>query len=91
MLKDWEKRFPGRVENMFSALQNIVPSHLMDRSLFPFETIRATGEASEDGDKAFDDEPLPRAEATPAVETAWHAPAGNAAAPKPVIPIATAH
>jgi tRNA 2-thiocytidine biosynthesis protein TtcA len=91
MLKDWEKRFPGRVENMFSALQNIVPSHLMDRSLFPFETIRATGEASEDGDKAFDDEPLPRAEATPALETAWHAPAGNAAAPKPVIPIATAH
>jgi tRNA 2-thiocytidine biosynthesis protein TtcA len=91
MLKDWEKRFPGRVENMFSALQNIVPSHLMDRSLFPFETIRATGEASEDGDKAFDDEPLPRAEATPAVETAWHAPAGNAAAPKPVIPIAAAH
>lgn len=91
MLKDWEKRFPGRVENMFSALQNIVPSHLMDRSLFPFETIRATGEASEDGDKAFDDEPLPRAEAAPAAETAWHAPAGNAAVPKPVIPIATAH
>eukprot|EP01036_Dinobryon_divergens_P036683 gene36684-47818_t len=56
MLKDWEKRFPGRVENMFSALQNIVPSHLMDRSVFPFQTIRATGVASEDGDKAFDKE-----------------------------------
>jgi tRNA 2-thiocytidine biosynthesis protein TtcA len=92
MLKDWEKRFPGRVENMFSALQNIVPSHLMDRSLFPFETIRATGEASEDGDKAFDEEPLPRAEAAPALEpSAWPASAGNASAPKPVIPIATAH
>jgi tRNA 2-thiocytidine biosynthesis protein TtcA len=91
MLKDWEKRFPGRVENMFSALQNIVPSHLMDRSLFPFETIRATGEASEDGDKAFDDEPLPRAEAAQAAETTWHAPVGNASAPSLVIPIATAH
>jgi tRNA 2-thiocytidine biosynthesis protein TtcA len=91
MLKDWEKRFPGRVENMFSALQNIVPSHLMDRSLFPFETIRATGEASEDGDKAFDEEPLPPAGTMPAPAAAWHVPAGNASAPTPVIPIATAH
>jgi tRNA 2-thiocytidine biosynthesis protein TtcA len=91
MLKDWEKRFPGRVENMFSALQNIVPSHLMDRSLFPFETIRATGEASEDGDKAFDEEPLPRAQAVAPHDPAWVAPTGNALAPQAVIPIATVH
>jgi tRNA 2-thiocytidine biosynthesis protein TtcA len=91
MLKDWEKRFPGRVENMFSALQNIVPSHLMDRELFPFETIRATGEASEDGDKAFDDEPLPEAaRALPPVQD-WPASEGNASAPATVIPIAAAH
>ena len=25
MLREWEKRFPGRVENMFNALQNVVP------------------------------------------------------------------
>ncbi|MBW0169718.1 MAG: tRNA 2-thiocytidine(32) synthetase TtcA [Hydrogenophaga sp.] len=91
MLKDWEKRFPGRVENMFSALQNIVPSHLMDRSLFPFETIRATGEASEDGDKAFDDEPLPGTQAPVAAATAWPTEEGNAGMPKAVIPIAAAH
>ena len=91
MLKDWEKRFPGRVENMFSALQNVVPSHLMDRSLFPFETIRATGEASEDGDKAFDDEPLPRTEAPLAAAAAWTQEEGNASAPKAVIPIAATH
>jgi tRNA 2-thiocytidine biosynthesis protein TtcA len=91
MLKDWEKRFPGRVENMFTALQNIVPSHLMDRGLFPFETIRATGEASEDGDKAFDEEPLPgAARPLPSVQD-WSTPQGNASAPATVIPIATAH
>ncbi|MBA4213904.1 MAG: tRNA 2-thiocytidine(32) synthetase TtcA [Polaromonas sp.] len=88
MLKDWEKRFPGRVENMFSALQNIVPSHLMDRSLFPFETIRATGEASEDGDKAFDDEPLPVVAPHSPEESA---PIGNASSARTVISISTAH
>ncbi|MDZ4125179.1 MAG: tRNA 2-thiocytidine(32) synthetase TtcA, partial [Hydrogenophaga sp.] len=88
MLKDWEKRFPGRVENMFSALQNIVPSHLMDRSLFPFQTIRATGEASEDGDKAFDDEPLPVV-APPSPEESDTA--GNASRARTVIAISTAH
>ena len=59
MLKDWEKRFPGRVDNMLTALQNVVPSHLMDRKLYPFETLQTTGVASEDGDTAFDEEPLP--------------------------------
>jgi len=59
MLKDWEKRFPGRVDNMLTALQNVVPSHLMDRKLYPFETLQTTGVANEDGDTAFDEEPLP--------------------------------
>lgn len=36
MLADWEKRHPGRVENIFSALQSVVPSHLADRELFDF-------------------------------------------------------
>ncbi len=56
MLREWEKKYPGRVENMFSALQNIVPSHLMDGSLYGFKDLRATGVASEDGDRAFDAE-----------------------------------
>ncbi len=60
MLKDWEKRFPGRVDNMLTALQNVVPSHLMDRKLFPFETLKTTGEDNTDGDTAFDEEPLPQ-------------------------------
>nr|WP_051378862.1 tRNA 2-thiocytidine(32) synthetase TtcA [Derxia gummosa] len=55
MLRDWDKRFPGRVDNVFRSLSDLVPSHLMDRRLYPFETIRATGVADPDGDIAFDD------------------------------------
>ena len=36
MIADWDKRYPGRVENLFRGLQNIVPSHLMDKELHPF-------------------------------------------------------
>ncbi len=56
MLRDWEKRFPGRVENMFNALQNAVPSHLLDGNLYDFKNARATGEAHPEGDTAFDRE-----------------------------------
>lgn len=56
MLQDWDKKFPGRVDNMFTAMGNIVTSHMMDRKLFPFETIKATGSPVPDGDIAFDEE-----------------------------------
>ena len=54
MLREWEKRHPGRVDSMFRALSSLVPSHLMDRNLFDFSAVRATGEVSGEGDKAFD-------------------------------------
>jgi tRNA 2-thiocytidine biosynthesis protein TtcA len=57
LIRDWEKRFPGRIENMFNALSNIVPSHLMDHKLFSFAGLRASGEADPQGDIAFDEEP----------------------------------
>jgi tRNA 2-thiocytidine biosynthesis protein TtcA len=41
---------------MFTALQNVVPSHLMDRQLHDFAAVRATGLADPQGDKAFDPE-----------------------------------
>ena len=59
MLRDWEKQYPGRAETMFTALQNVVPSHLMDHQQHDFKGIRATGIADDDGDKAFDDEEFP--------------------------------
>ena len=54
LLRDWQKQYPGRIENMFSALQNIVPSHLMDSQQHDFKNIKATGVADANGDKAFD-------------------------------------
>jgi tRNA 2-thiocytidine biosynthesis protein TtcA len=44
MLRDWEKKQPGRLESIFGALTNVAPSHLLDRSLFDFANIEATGE-----------------------------------------------
>jgi tRNA 2-thiocytidine biosynthesis protein TtcA len=57
MLAEWEKRFPGRVENAFNALARVVPSHLMDGRLFNFTELRAGGAPRPDGDIAFDEEP----------------------------------
>jgi tRNA 2-thiocytidine biosynthesis protein TtcA len=56
MLREWEKQYPGRTETMLTALQNVVPSHLMDPLQHDFKTLKTTGVASEDGDKAFDSE-----------------------------------
>jgi tRNA 2-thiocytidine biosynthesis protein TtcA len=39
MLQQWEKQFPGRVENIFAAMQNIVPAHLADVALFDFTKL----------------------------------------------------
>ena len=56
MLREWEKQYPGRAETMFTALQNVVPSHLMDSKLHDFKGLKTTGIPDENGDKAFDDE-----------------------------------
>ena len=56
MLAEWEKRHPGRVDSMFRALSDLVPSHLMDRKLFDFAAVRATGMAAGEADTAFDRE-----------------------------------
>ncbi|MFN0302360.1 MAG: tRNA 2-thiocytidine(32) synthetase TtcA [Burkholderiales bacterium] len=57
MLRDWEKRFPGRVESIFRSMQNVRGSHLLDRTLFDFANLAPTGVPDPDGDKAFDGEP----------------------------------
>ena len=56
MLREWEKKYPGRLDNMFNALQHTVPSHLLDPKLFDFKGMKATGEPQEEGDMAFDPE-----------------------------------
>lgn len=39
MLQDWETKTPGRLDIMFRALQNVVPSQLADRQLFDFASL----------------------------------------------------
>jgi tRNA 2-thiocytidine biosynthesis protein TtcA len=57
MLRDWDRRFPGRVETLFRSLSNVVPSHLMDARLYDFAGLKATGVPDPDGDTAFDADP----------------------------------
>jgi tRNA 2-thiocytidine biosynthesis protein TtcA len=54
MLREWERAHPGRVDSIFNAMSNVAPSHLMDRTLFDFTAVRASGVASSGGDTAFD-------------------------------------
>jgi tRNA 2-thiocytidine biosynthesis protein TtcA len=52
-LAAWEQDYPGRMESIATALQNVVPSHLADAKLFDFKSL-ARGTPIEEGDIAFD-------------------------------------
>jgi tRNA 2-thiocytidine biosynthesis protein TtcA len=58
MLREWERRHPGRVISIFSALTRVTPSHLMDRTLFDFASLVADGTPLAEGDTAIDPDPL---------------------------------
>ncbi|MFH1660214.1 MAG: tRNA 2-thiocytidine(32) synthetase TtcA [Pseudomonadota bacterium] len=53
MMQDWDKRYPGRTESVFTAMQNVVPSHLADGDLFDFRGLTLDTPV-EEGDIAFD-------------------------------------
>ncbi|WP_198559825.1 tRNA 2-thiocytidine(32) synthetase TtcA [Colwellia sp. 12G3] len=55
MLNDWHEQFPGRIESMFTAMQNVVPSHLCDSNLFDFKNINSSSGIINGGDTAFDE------------------------------------
>lgn len=59
MLNEWDKKFPGRIETMFSATQNITLSHLCDSKLFDFKGISKGDSVVNGGDLAFDREEIP--------------------------------
>ncbi len=58
MLRDWEQRWPGRIETIFNSLAHVQPSHLLDRSLFDFAGLRAQDLPFPEGDIVFDEEPI---------------------------------
>lgn len=49
LLREWEKQYPGRLESIFNAMGNVIPTHLMDRRLNDFAGV---------GDLAFDPDPV---------------------------------
>jgi len=64
MLNEWEVNYPGRLETMFTAIQNVVPSHLADTSLFDFKSITKESGVIDGGDIAFDKETFPAPESS---------------------------
>ena len=59
MLAQWDIEHPGRVESIFTAMQNVVPSHLADNELFDFKNLK-TGEVIDGGDIALDKPEIPK-------------------------------
>jgi tRNA 2-thiocytidine biosynthesis protein TtcA len=47
MLKSWDKQFPGRLETIFTSLQNVAPSQLADRELFDFAGLKRSQQTEE--------------------------------------------
>lgn len=42
LMQEWEKQFPGRLDNIFSALSSLVPSHLLDKNHFDFTGLQSS-------------------------------------------------
>lgn len=53
MLTNWERQYPGRSQTIFTAMQNVRPSHLLDGNLFDFKNMQL-GAVVDEGDVAFD-------------------------------------
>ena len=58
MMEDWDRRYPGRTESVFTAMQNILPSHLADNAQFDFRRLTLATPV-EEGDIAFDPPEMP--------------------------------
>jgi len=89
MLREWEKRHPGRVESIFHALGHATPSHLLDRRWFDFDALAPRPSTvalpDEGGDIAFDVD----AELEASIEaSSAFAPAGDEGDPAHILRVA---
>ncbi|WP_417760568.1 tRNA 2-thiocytidine(32) synthetase TtcA [Shewanella sp.] len=57
LLKSWDKQFPGRIETIFTAMQNTAPSQGVDRAAFDFVSLTKDPTATMAGDVAEADLP----------------------------------
>jgi len=65
MLTEWDRQTPGRVDNIFTAIQNVTPSHLADTTLFNFVDLELGREQGlTEFDTAFDEQSFEPAEPT---------------------------
>jgi len=54
MMQEWDKKFPGRLETMFTAIRNVQPSHLVDNVLYDFQGLRIDNENMADSAAVID-------------------------------------
>ena len=57
MMQEWDKKFPGRLETMFTAIRNVQPSHLVDNVLYDFQGLRIDNENMADSAAVIDKMP----------------------------------
>ncbi len=53
MLQHWDRQFPGRLETIFTSLQNVAPSQLADAALFNFAGLESMQQVP-DTEMSFD-------------------------------------
>ena len=59
MVNQWEVKNPLWIKSMFTAMSNVVPSHMMDRELFDFNAFTLAAGAPVAGDTLFDPDEQP--------------------------------
>jgi tRNA 2-thiocytidine biosynthesis protein TtcA len=63
MLREWEQKFPGRIESIFSSIRNVAASQLADPALFDFAGLDGRREIlpmTDADEDALEDELEPR-------------------------------
>lgn len=92
LMRDWEKRFPGRVDQIFAAMSRVTPSHLMDPRRYDFINLKsAASDPAVEGDRLFDEEDLPSLSQPSAENVGLNSvvasPLNATAIARPVIPL----
>jgi tRNA 2-thiocytidine biosynthesis protein TtcA len=67
LMREWEKRFPGRVDHIFAAMSRVTPSNLMDPRRYDFAGLEAMFDPKTEGDRLFDPDDLESSEPSSSV------------------------